>query len=58
MTCGNCGSVVDLVESSGATDAGRFVEAYQCPNCGSTGRVTGESSDPPSEWQRMGAIFG
>jgi hypothetical protein len=58
MTCASCGSpAVSLEDSEGGTTEGRFVERYECADCGATGRITGEASAPAQEWRRTGGVF-
>jgi hypothetical protein len=44
------------VESTEATDEGRFREDYECP-CGATGVITGREEDPAHKWNRYGEVF-
>lgn len=55
--CADCGGATDLIEQSGGTKAGQFVEKYECANCGAKGSIRGEASDPPQEWRRTGSVF-
>lgn len=56
MPCEACGAVVDVTDSEGGTDGGRFYEKWECVR-GHWGRVSGESSAPPREWTRTGPVF-
>jgi hypothetical protein len=59
MTCEACGQgVPTIVKQSGGTESGRFHEVYKCNVCGAKGTIRGEASDPPSEWTRVGRVFG
>jgi len=54
MQCNH--NAAKIVEQSGGTKEGHFVEVYECP-CGATGRISGEASQTPSRWTRTGPIF-
>lgn len=45
------------VDSTEAKESGRFVERYECPDCGRKGRIEGQEENPPSTWKRTGAVF-
>jgi hypothetical protein len=58
MTCEHCGSVaVELVDETGGTKSGRFVEKYECVDCGARGRISGRAAAPAREWSRTGQLF-
>ena len=44
------------VDSTPASDEGRFYERYECP-CGATGVITGNEQDDPKAWNRSGEVF-
>ena len=49
-------TAAQIVESSGGTKEGSFVEHYECP-CGATGTVRGDCEEPPHQWRRTGEVF-
>jgi len=49
-------SAAMIVEQSGGTKEGAFVEQYECP-CGATGTITGQADEPPKHWNRTGEVF-
>jgi len=56
MLCETCGAAVSLEESEGGTKSGKFSETYECAN-GHMGWISGEASNPASEWNRTGQVF-
>jgi len=54
MPCNNCKATLELIESNGGTKEGQFSEHYQCVQCGAQGRIYGEASDPPHQWNKTG----
>lgn len=58
MTCEQCGSAaVGIVDETGGTESGRFVEEYECDHCGARGRISGDAAAPAHEWSRTGPVF-
>lgn len=55
--CAECGGTVVVTFSDGPVDCGSFLETWECVNCGATGTVHGESSDPPVKWERDGEVW-
>jgi len=58
MPCDNCGGALSITKQSGGTNGGSFIEVYECANCGQTGTISGESSNPPQRWDKSGSVFG
>ena len=46
-----------IVDQSGGTKEGSFVEHYECQLCGARGTIKGQAGDPPQQWQRTGPVF-
>jgi len=57
MPCKKCGGTLAMEKNEGAINGGRFVEEYNCVTCGATGYISGESSDPPNQWDKYGRAF-
>jgi len=56
MSCETCNAAVTITDSTEHTGEGSFREQHECAN-GHTGRVTGDESEPPTAWNRTGAVF-
>jgi len=54
MSCDH--SVAEIVEQSGGTKEGAFVEHYEC-QCGATGTIRGKADNPVEQWNRTGEVF-
>ena len=53
--CTTCGSTLfTLVEQEGDTVDGEFYEKWRCEACGKIATISGDASDPPSQWTRVG----
>lgn len=57
MPCNDCGGALELTTENGGINGGTFTERYECANCGATGTITGESSEPPARWDKYGRVF-
>ncbi|UBF23428.1 hypothetical protein HATV-3_gp78 [Haloarcula tailed virus 3] len=57
MPCEQCGNAVEMLEQEGGTEQGQFKETYECVNCAAKGKISGEASDSPTDWNRSGGVF-
>lgn len=58
MPCKNCNNgTVTIEDSNGGIINGHFEESHRCIDCGATGRIEGEASNPPNTWQKTGRVF-
>jgi len=58
MNCAACNQgPVHLEDSTGGVEAGKFVEEYECENCGATGEITGNTYTTPANWMYSGEVF-
>jgi len=55
MACNACGGPTKCVETTGGIESGHFYERYECQQCGATGSVQGESSNPTG-WSYNGCV--
>jgi len=58
--CANCGNPTELnaEKSDSTTELGaEFVECYDCPHCGVSGRIKGVVGQPAERWNRTGMVF-
>lgn len=56
MTCAQCGAPIEPSVIPEPQESGRFTEVWECAN-GHKGYVSGREEEPPTQWDKYGAIY-